>query len=42
MYSTTVLYSRDHKGLGVTHEETSPKNQNISDNDEAGKTKPSD
>ena len=24
MYSTIVLYSRDHKGLGMTHGETSP------------------
>ena len=22
-----VLYSKDHKGLGVAHEKTSPKNQ---------------
>ena len=26
-YSTIVLYSRDHKGVGGAHEETSPKNQ---------------
>ena len=26
-YSMTVLYSRDHKGVGVAHEITSPKNQ---------------
>ena len=24
---TIVLYSRDHKGVGVVHEVTSPKNQ---------------
>ena len=24
-YSTIVLYSRDHKGVGVTHKKTSPK-----------------
>ena len=26
-YSTIVLYSRDHKGVGMAHEITSPKNQ---------------
>ena len=26
-YSTTVLYSRDHKGVGMAHKITSPKNQ---------------
>ena len=26
-YITIVLYSRDHKGVGVAHENTSPKNQ---------------
>ena len=26
-YSTIVLYSRDHKGLGVAYEITSPQNQ---------------
>ena len=26
-YSMIVLYSRDHKGVGVVHEITSPKNQ---------------
>jgi len=26
-YSTIVLYSRDHQGLGVAHKKISPKNQ---------------
>ena len=26
-YSMIVLYSRDHKGVGVAHKITSPKNQ---------------
>ena len=26
-YSMIVLYSRDHKGVGMAHEITSPKNQ---------------
>ena len=26
-YSTILLYSRDHKGLGVAHYKPSPKNQ---------------
>ena len=26
-YSTIVLHSRDHKGVGVAHKITSPKNQ---------------
>ena len=26
-HSTIVLYSRDHKGVGVVHEIASPKNQ---------------
>ena len=26
-YSTTVLYSRDHKGVGMAHEIISPKKQ---------------
>ena len=26
-YSTIVLYSRNHKGVGVAHKKTSPKNQ---------------
>ena len=26
-YSTIILYSRDHKGVGVAHEIISPKNQ---------------
>ena len=43
VYAThhTVQYSRDHKGVGVAHEITSPKKPAISpDDNEAGKTKP--
>ena len=32
-YSVIVVYSRDHKGVGVAHEKTSPKN--LPDDDEA-------